>query len=533
MQLKLNPYTCETPGNLFVGYQQQRAALLIGLMNRRNYAVIGGHRCGKTSFLLQLQEDIERQTNGNIRILPRYVNIKELGPNSEADFFSAIWSRVTKDVEINSLAEKEITVFDESFFGLRRLASLFDQRYGPGWLVVLLIDELDSVAAHSRSIQFLRRMLIDEPHCYHFRLVATGGSSMSQLTGQGSLLNLEAKYLGPLTSVDADQLIGKGLKVKPSQRSEIHDLTGRHPYIMQALLGALWETRMERWSSDRLRQAIREVNRHRFGSFRRWIAGFGPQGCKLYQTLADAGGSLARQEVRQRLRLGTEFHDAVLVLEYHGVVEEDSTSIRLCGQIFQDWFLSNCEIELPALPGVHSHPDRSKSIFVVHGWNDRLRIAMYEYLRALGLHPLEWTEIKEQTEGLNPYIGDILETGFAKAQTVVVMFTGDDEAHLKNEFRRKYDMLEECELRPQPRPNVLFEAGIAMAKFPNSTILVQIGELRGMSDIAGRHMVRMDNSRAARTELARALQKAGCEIDIERSNQWVDAGNFDVQPVGK
>jgi predicted nucleotide-binding protein len=128
---------------------------------------------------------------------------------------------------------------------------------------------------------------------------------------------------------------------------------------------------------------------------------------------------------------------------------------------------------------------------------------MYEFLRALGLHPLEWTEIKEQTEGLNPYIGDILETGFAKAQTVVVIFTGDDEARLKEECRRKYDLAEEGELRPQPRPNVLFEAGMAMARFPKATILVQVGELRGMSDIAGRHLVRIDNSRAARTELAR------------------------------
>jgi len=33
-----------------------------------------------------------------------------------------------------------------------------------------------------------------------------------------------------------------------------------------------------------------------------------------------------------------------------------------------------------------------------------------------------------------------------------------------------------------------------MDRMPNKTVLVQIGELRGMSDIAGRHLISMDES---------------------------------------
>jgi predicted nucleotide-binding protein len=153
---------------------------------------------------------------------------------------------------------------------------------------------------------------------------------------------------------------------------------------------------------------------------------------------------------------------------------------------------------------------------------------MYTFLRSLGLHPLEWTEIKEQTSGLNPYIGDILETGFSKAQAVVVMLTGDDEVRLRGEFHRAHDPIEEKQLRPQPRANVLFEAGIAMARFPEATLLVQIGEIRSMSDIFGRHLLRMDGSLSARTELARALKKAGCAVDIESSDGWQTAGRFET-----
>ena len=219
--------------------------------------------------------------------------------------------------------------------------------------------------------------------------------------------------------------------------------------------------------------------------------------------------------------------EALDVLGYHGAIEEDANGFRITGLIFRDWFRTNFEIELPSLPKENVE-DRSKSVFVVHGRNDRLRVAMYTFLRELGLHPLEWTEIKEQTKGLNPYIGDILETGFSKAQAVVVMLTGDDEARLRGEFQRAHDPIDENELRPQPRPNVLFEAGIAMAKFPEATLLVQIGEIRSMSDILGRHLLHMDGSLAARTELARALAKAGCAVDMDGSDRWQTAGRFEV-----
>jgi predicted nucleotide-binding protein len=38
-----------------------------------------------------------------------------------------------------------------------------------------------------------------------------------------------------------------------------------------------------------------------------------------------------------------------------------------------------------------SHPDPTK-VFVVHGRNEKARIAMFAFLRAIGLQPIEWSE---------------------------------------------------------------------------------------------------------------------------------------------
>ena len=527
MPVELNPYSCEIPGNLFVGYAGLRETIAVGLMNKRNYALFGGHRCGKTSFLLQLETDIRRTGNA---ALPCYVNMKQKMPNSEMEVLLELWSGLTTPLDIEPIGEVECLTSDRNtFFGFRRLSARLEALYGANWLVIWLIDELDWLANNERAKQVLRRVIIDEPHCRHFRLVASGGPSMVPLTGHGSVLNLQPSYLGSLPLRDAGELIERGLRLTPDQRAKVCELTGRHPYLLQALLGKLWETRDEEWAAERLRRAVHDVMRDRFGSFRRWIASFGQQGCDFYRALVKVGGGADAKQLQSQLRLGDRFYEVLDVLEYHGVVEHIAGTIRACGHLFFEWFQSNIEIEQSALPQAETgHVDRSKCIFVVHGRNDRVRIALYEFLRALDLHPLEWTEIKELTEGQNPYVGDIIETGFRKAQAVVVLLTGDDEARLKKEFHGKYDGPDEFDLRPQPRPNVLFEAGIAMAKFPNSTILVQVGELRGMSDIAGRHLLRMENSRPARTELAKALRKAGCKIDIERTNRWLDSGDFGV-----
>lgn len=167
----------------------------------------------------------------------------------------------------------------------------------------------------------------------------------------------------------------------------------------------------------------------------------------------------------------------------------------------------------------------SKTVFVVHGRNDKLRESMFNFLRALGLKPVEWSQAIQATQKASPYIGEILDTAFEQAQAIIVMFSGDDDAKLREEFLRQNEPPYEKEFTPQPRPNVIFEAGMAMGRNENRTILVQVGEIRPISDIAGRHITRLDNSSQKRQELVTKLQGAGCEVDTSGAD-WLSVGDF-------
>jgi predicted nucleotide-binding protein len=168
---------------------------------------------------------------------------------------------------------------------------------------------------------------------------------------------------------------------------------------------------------------------------------------------------------------------------------------------------------------------RDNSVFVVHGRNDKLRRSLFDFLRALGLKPLEWEKVVLMTKKTNPYVGDILDNTMAKVQAVIVLFSPDDEARLKTEFLTRNDGPSEKQLRGQPRPNVLFEAGLALGRHPNKTILVEVGKLRKFSDIAGRHVVRLSNEYTKRNDLANRLESLGCKVD-KQGTDWTKAGDF-------
>lgn len=170
----------------------------------------------------------------------------------------------------------------------------------------------------------------------------------------------------------------------------------------------------------------------------------------------------------------------------------------------------------------------NKNIFVVHGRNNIARDSLFAFLRALNLNPIEWDEAVKMTGKASPFIGEILNKAFSEAQAVVVLLSGDDEARLKKEFQNADDPPYEKNLTAQARPNVLFEAGMAFARHEDRTVLVQIGsELRPFSDIAGRHIIKLNNLPEQRNTLAQRLKTAGCPVDTS-GRDWYSAGNFEL-----
>lgn len=170
----------------------------------------------------------------------------------------------------------------------------------------------------------------------------------------------------------------------------------------------------------------------------------------------------------------------------------------------------------------------TRSVFVVHGRNEALRKAMFDFLRSINLSPMEWTSAVELTGEGSPYIGQVLDAAFEHATAIIVLMTPDEVAYLQPRYGHADGDVETLPA-PQARPNVLFEAGMALGRDAKRTVLVEIGEVRPFSDVAGRHAIRLTNSTASRQALAVRLKTAGCDVDLTGTD-WHTTGDFTAPP---
>lgn len=159
-----------------------------------------------------------------------------------------------------------------------------------------------------------------------------------------------------------------------------------------------------------------------------------------------------------------------------------------------------------------------RAVAVAYGRDDAARQAVFGFLRALGLKPLEWEQLVRETGSAAPYSGEAVERGFAAAQAVVVLFTPDDRAQLDSALGQE-------EARLQARPNVLLEAGMALATHPDRTVLVRVGDVALPSNLSGRNFVRLDGTTEQLAALAGRLEAAQCPVD-RTGSEWLDTRRF-------
>jgi hypothetical protein len=170
-----------------------------------------------------------------------------------------------------------------------------------------------------------------------------------------------------------------------------------------------------------------------------------------------------------------------------------------------------------------SNPVDPRNVFVIHGRNERANEAVFAFLRALDLNPIEWSVARSMTKKGSPYIGEILDAAFSNAQAIVVLQTPDDVAYLHESLTYPDDP--ETQAQMQPRANVLFEAGMALGRDEGRVIIVELGKVKVFSDIHGRHAVRLDNEIKNRQEIANRLRDVGCAVKTEGTS-WHAAGDL-------
>lgn len=250
------------------------------------------------------------------------------------------------------------------------------------------------------------------------------------------------------------------------------------------------------------------------------------------------GGTTVSPQELERIRINQTDMEASQILP---IVKAQLARNRVISPLPDDWRIAAYGVEvtdkfITAPPGEAVILDRSdekqgekalnpRRVFVVHGRNAKARDAMFTFLRALSLEPVEWNEAVAATGKPVPYIGEILDVAFEQAAAILVLMTPDDEAKLRDEYRGQHEPPHETTLTGQARANVIFEAGMAIGRDANRTVLVEMGNLRPFSDIGGRHVIRMDSTTQRRQELAQRLLGAGCSVNLSGLD-WHTAGDF-------
>ncbi|MFF2039455.1 TIR domain-containing protein [Kitasatospora sp. NPDC058170] len=170
----------------------------------------------------------------------------------------------------------------------------------------------------------------------------------------------------------------------------------------------------------------------------------------------------------------------------------------------------------------------SRNVFVVHGRDEQVRREMFGLLRRLGLNPLEWEHLVGATGLPSPFIGEVVAHAPTVAGAALVLLTPDDVAVLHDDLRGSAEPAHERLPSGQPRQNVLIELGMVLMAYPERTVIVEFGDVRPASDLAGRNVVRFTadgNPAYALRKVAQRLEVAGCPVD-DRGHDWLDTEPF-------
>jgi predicted nucleotide-binding protein len=170
-------------------------------------------------------------------------------------------------------------------------------------------------------------------------------------------------------------------------------------------------------------------------------------------------------------------------------------------------------------------PDKKK-VFIIHGRNVVARKEMGIFLRAIGLEPLNFDDLRASLKG-TPTVADVVIAGMKNAQGVVAIFTADEYAALRPSMRGKGESGESVE-RWQARPNVLFEAGMAFGRDRERVVFVKLGDVDLFSDVGGVHVLTPTNDpKGHRDTLRKVLKGMGCAVNLEPSD-WMHDGDFET-----
>jgi predicted nucleotide-binding protein len=203
----------------------------------------------------------------------------------------------------------------------------------------------------------------------------------------------------------------------------------------------------------------------------------------------------------------------------------DKTSFSI--EIFVNAVREALALTKPPTQAEKSGSDSNPSnVFICHGRNQQAVEELSRFLRYIGLQPTTFRDVAARMP--NRSAVEIVRRGMAEARAVLVLFTPDEKAQLDPKLHQRGEPSVE-QSRCQARPNVVFEAGVALAIDPEKTQLITMGAVELCSDLQGPQVVRLSNDKISRVDLRARLSHLGCPVshhnlDFDKLNL---AGDFE------
>ncbi len=230
--------------------------LLGRLGTGQSTALIGQPHVGKTSLLNYLMDDQHRRAlvgDGMDRCILSYLDSHMLGGHfTPSDFWAQGLAPLAAQCPTDETrARYELS--KENQFGAFTLEQLFRQLGQDGWRLILLLDEFDALLNHPvlNSAEFYGSLRSLASRCPGLALVIAARRSLGLLNEQTQKINPHGSpyfnvftelRLGPLAGKEANELLNQaGERFDKYDHQFVFKASGRHPYLLQAAAGILWE----------------------------------------------------------------------------------------------------------------------------------------------------------------------------------------------------------------------------------------------------------------------------------------------------
>ena len=146
----------------------------------------------------------------------------------------------------------------------------------------------------------------------------------------------------------------------------------------------------------------------------------------------------------------------------------------------------------------------TREVFIIHGRDYGAKNTVARFLEGLGIQPVILAEKPDEGQTIIEKFERYAQVNFA-----IALFTPDDVGGLEDD-----------QLRPRTRQNVIFEFGYFIGKYGRDRVRAVVkGDIEIPSDYSGVLYIPFDDSESWKMKLIGEMKSAGFEIDANRAFQ--------------